>query len=280
MDQTTAIMQSDTQQDAAVSDQSQPQETTSVDFQTLIPEEYREERSLQNFQNMNDFVKSYLHSQKLVGADKIPVPNKMATDDDWNEVYKRLGRPNSPDEYQYQLPEQNKLDDATLKAFSDQAHKLGLLPKQAQGIIDYYNGLAQQSEQSASMQQETARLEAETVLRKEYGPAYDNKVNAAKNLATNTLGAEFLRDTVLQDGSRLGDNPQVVKAFATLAEKLSEDNLVQGDVASAMTIKEINDEISSLTQPGSAYWNKTHINHKKAVEEVQRLYQLKGNNVR
>jgi len=280
MDQTTAIMQSDTQQDAAVSDQSQPQETTSVDFQTLIPEESREERSLQNFQNMNDFVKSYLHSQKLVGADKIPVPNKMATDDDWNEVYKRLGRPNSPDEYQYQLPEQNKLDDATLKAFSDQAHKLGLLPKQAQGIIDYYNGLAQQSEQSASMQQETARLEAETVLRKEYGPAYDNKINAAKNLATNTLGAEFLRDTVLQDGSRLGDNPQLVKAFATLAEKLSEDNLVQGDVASAMTIKEINDEISSLTQPGSAYWNKTHINHKKAVEEVQRLYQLKGNNVR
>ena len=280
MDQTTAIMQSDTQQDAAVSDQSQPQETTSVDFQTLIPEEYREERSLQNFQNMNDFVKSYLHSQKLVGADKIPVQNKMATDDDWNEVYKRLGRPSSPDEYQYQLPEQNKLDDATLKAFSEQAHKLGLLPKQAQGIIDYYNGLAQQSEQSASMQQETARLEAETVLRKEYGPAYDNKINAAKNLATNTLGAEFLRDTVLQDGSRLGDNPQVVKAFATLAEKLSEDNLVQGDVASAMTIKEINDEISSLTQPGSAYWNKTHINHKKAVEEVQRLYQLKGNNVR
>jgi len=280
MDQTTAIMQSDTQQDAAVSDQSQPQETTSVDFQTLIPEEYREERSLQNFQNMNDFVKSYLHSQKLVGADKIPVPNKMATDDDWNEVYKRLGRPSSPDEYQYQLPEQNKLDDATLKAFSEQAHKLGLLPKQAQGIIDYYNGLAQQSEQSASMQQETARLEAETVLRKEYGPAYDNKINAAKNLATNTLGAEFLRDTVLQDGSRLGDNPQVVKAFATLAEKLSEDNLVQGDVASAMTIKEINDEISSLTQPGSAYWNKTHINHKTAVEEVQRLYQLKGNNVR
>jgi len=280
MDQTTANAQSDTQQEATVLDQSQPTQEQQVDFQSLIPEDYKEEKSLQNFSNMNDFVKSYLHSQKLVGADKIPVPNKMATDDDWNEVYKRLGRPSSPDEYQYQLPEQNKLDDATLKAFSEQAHKLGLLPKQAQGIIDYYNGLAQQSEQSASMQQETARLEAETVLRKEYGPAYDNKINAAKNLATNTLGAEFLRDTVLQDGSRLGDNPQVVKAFATLAEKLSEDNLVQGDVASAMTIKEINDEISSLTQPGSAYWNKTHINHKKAVEEVQRLYQLKGNNVR
>ena len=276
MDQTTATMQSDTQPIAAVSDQSQTQELPN-DFQSLIPEEYREEKSLQNFQNMNDFVKSYLHSQKLVGADKIPVPNKMATDDDWNEVYSRLGRPKSPEEYKYELPQENHLNENTLKAFSEQAHKLGLLPKQAQGIIDYYNGLAAQNAQSETMQQETAQLEAETVLRKEYGPAYSNKISAARNLATNVLGAEFLRDTVLKDGSRLGDNPQVVRAFATLAEKLSEDSMVQGDIASAMTIKEIDNEITSLTQPGSAYWDKTHINHKKAVDEVQRLYQLKNN---
>ena len=88
MDQTTAEVQSDTLAVAEVSDQSQPQEQ-SLDFKTLIPEEYREEKSLQNFSNMDDFVKSYLHSQKLVGADKIPVPNKMATDDDWKAVYDR-----------------------------------------------------------------------------------------------------------------------------------------------------------------------------------------------
>ena len=92
MDQTTAETQSDTLATADVSDQSQPQES----FQNLIPEEYREEKSLQNFSNMNDFVKSYLHSQKLVGADKIPIPNKLATDDDWNAVYERLGRPQNP----------------------------------------------------------------------------------------------------------------------------------------------------------------------------------------
>ena len=89
MDQTTAETQSDTLAVADVSDQSQPQEQ-SIDFQTLIPEEYKEEKSLHNFSNMNDFVKSYLHSQKLVGADKIPVPNKMATDEDWNAVYEDL----------------------------------------------------------------------------------------------------------------------------------------------------------------------------------------------
>ena len=140
MDQTTAETQSDTLAVADVSDQSQPQEQ-SLDFKTLIPEAYKEEKSLQNFSNMDDFVKSYLHSQRLVGADKIPVPNKMATDEDWKAVYDRLGRPETPDGYKYNLPKETKLEEKTLKAFSEEAHKLGLLPKQAEGIINYYNSI-------------------------------------------------------------------------------------------------------------------------------------------
>ena len=277
MDQTTANAQSDTQQEATVLDQSQPTQEQQVDFQSLIPEDYKEEKSLQNFSNMNDFVKSYLHSQKLVGADKIPVPNKMATDEDWKAVYDRLGRPETPDGYKYNLPKETKLEESTLKAFSEEAHKLGLLPKQAEGIINYYNSIAEQSEQAATVNEEAARAEAEAELRKEYGPAYDLKIAQARNLATNTFGPDFLRDTKLADGSVLGNHPQVVRAFADLASKISEDGIVQGEAASAMTVKEIDGEIESLTQPGSAYWDKTHINHRKAVGEVQRLYELKNN---
>lgn len=277
MDQTTANAQSDTQQEATVLDQSQPTQEQQVDFQSLIPEDYKEEKSLQNFSNMNDFVKSYLHSQKLVGADKIPVPNKMATDEDWKAVYDRLGRPETPDGYKYNLPKETKLEESTLKAFSEEAHKLGLLPKQAEGIINYYNSIAEQSEQAATVNEEAARAEAEAELRKEYGPAYDLKIAQARNLATNTFGQDFLRDTKLADGSVLGNHPQVVRAFADLASKISEDGIVQGEAASAMTVKEIDGEIESLTQPGSAYWDKTHINHRKAVSEVQRLYELKNN---
>lgn len=276
MDQTTANAQSDTQQEATVLDQSQPTQEQQVDFQSLIPEDYKEEKSLQNFSNMNDFVKSYLHSQKLVGADKIPVPNKMATDEDWKAVYDRLGRPETPDGYKYNLPKETKLEESTLKAFSEEAHKLGLLPKQAEGIINYYNSIAEQSEQAATVNEEAARAEAEAELRKEYGPAYDLKIAQARNLATNTFGADFLRDTKLADGSVLGNHPQVVRAFADLASKISEDGIVQGEATSAMTVKEIDGEIESLTQPGSAYWDKTHINHRKAVSEVQRLYELKN----
>ena len=81
-EQTTEVVQNNT----VITEVAENQETN---FKDLIPEGFKEEKALDNFNNMEDFVKSYLHAQKLVGADKIPVPNKHATDEDWNEVFKK-----------------------------------------------------------------------------------------------------------------------------------------------------------------------------------------------
>ena len=279
MDQTTEqTAQPDEQTTTTTLSSDQPQEQT-VDFQSLIPAEYKNEKALQNFQDMTGFVKSYLHSQKLVGSDKIPIPNKFATDQDWQDVYKKLGKPDNPDGYKYNLPKESKLDSDSLKAFSEQAHKLGLLPQQADGIIQYYQELANASEINANSKAETSRLEAEKNLRKEFGPAYKDKISAARLLATNTLGNEFISNTLLADGSKLGDNPTVVKAFANLASKLSEDSLVKGEPSSYLTTSEINKQIAALQQPGSAYFDKNHLNHDAAVKEVQSLIQQKNNEV-
>jgi hypothetical protein len=212
-----------------------------------------------------------------VGTEKINIPNKFATDEDWNAVYEKLGKPKSPDEYKYNLPKESKLDDDSLKAFSATAHQLGLLPKQAEGIINYYNELANASEVDTNAKAETARAEAEKTLRKEYGSAYKHRIHAAKNLASSTLGNEFLSNTILQDGSKLGDNPIVVKAFAELASQISEDTMVQGEAPAYMSLKEINKQIAALQQPGSAYFDKRHPNHDDAVSEMQTLIQKKNN---
>jgi len=254
-------------------------ETPAVDFQSLIPEEYKEEKSLQNFSKMDDFVKSYLHSQKMVGLDKIPVPNKHATEEDWKEVYKKLGSPEAADGYKYSLPEDHAVPEDTLKSFSEEAVKLGLLPNQADGIMKYYNEVINQGMNEQNIQAEEARTKAEQELRNEYGSTYDNKITGAKNLATATLGSEFLNSTILQDGSKLGDNPQIVKAFAQLSEKLSEDDIVKGDTTSYLTTNEITKQIASLQQQGSAYWDKKHPAHATAVEEVAALIRKKNNEV-
>ena len=282
MDQTTEqVAQPDVAQTTTTLTAEQPTETTvpAVDFQSLIPAEYKEEKSLQNFNKMDDFVKSYLHSQKLVGLDKIPVPNKHATDEDWKEVYKRLGSPETAEGYKYSLPEGHAVPEDTLKSFSEEAVKLGLLPNQADGIMKYYNDIVNQGVNDQTIKSEEARKISEQDLRKEFGSTYDNKITGAKNLATATLGAEFLNTTMLSDGSKLGDNPQIVKAFANLSEKLSEDDIVKGDTPSYQTTNEINKQIAALQQPGSAYWDKHHISHSTAVDEVQALIRQKNNEV-
>jgi len=287
MDQTTEqTAQPDVTQTTTTLTTEQPTETTAalttpeaptVDFQSLIPEEYREEKSLQNFNKMDDFVKSYLHSQKLVGLDKIAVPNKHATDEDWKEVYKKLGSPETADAYKYSLPEDHQVPEDTLKSFSEEAVKLGLLPNQADGIMKYYNGVINQGLNDQNIKAEEARKVSEQELRQEFGPTFDNKITGAKNLATATLGADFLNNTMLADGSKLGDNIQIVKAFANLSEKLSEDDIVKGDTPDYMTTNEITKQIASLQQKGSAYWDKKHPGHAIAVEEVAALIRKKNN---
>ena len=224
---------------------------------------------------MNDFVKSYLNAQSLVGANKVAIPNKMATDEDWEEVYNKLGRPNKPEDYKYSFD--NEVDPEQLKQFNETAHRIGLLPKQAERIIKFYNELNTQTDADRVKTFEAKQVEAMAELKKEFGPEYNKRLDQAKRLAVETLGNDILNNAVLNDGTRLGDNAQVVKAFSMLADKLSEDELVKGDGIDYQTASEIEKEISELTEDGSPYWNKTHPNHKKTVEQVFKLReQLNG----
>ena len=247
-----------------------------INFKELIPEDYKDEKSLQNFSTMDDFVKSYLSAQKLVGANKVAIPNKMATDEDWDEVYKKLGRPEKPDDYKYSFKD-DEINQDQLKSFNETAHRIGLLPKQAERIIKFYNELNEQQQADQSKVFEEKQVEAMSNLKKEFGPTYNKRLDQAKKLATETLGTEMLNNTILKDGSRLGDNVSVIKAFSMLADKLSEDEIIKGEGTGYVTASEIEKEIAELTEDGSPYWNKTHPNHKKTVDQVFKLReQLNG----
>ena len=265
-EQSADVVQNNTEATEAVSNQE-------INFKDLIPESFKEDKSLNNFNNMEDLLKSYKHAQSLVGADKIPVPNKHATEEDWNEVFKRLGAPEKPEDYKYDFKDQ-EMDSQQVSEFNKTAHKLGLLPKQAEGLIKYYNemnGNKAASEEDAAAQ---GQLATETELKKEFGPQFAKRLDQAKKLAVNSLGSDFLENTFLKDGSRLGDNLNVIKAFSQLADKLSEDEIIKGDGSEYMTAKDLEKEINELTQEGSAYWSKTHPNHKKSVDEVLKLREL------
>ena len=245
-----------------------------TDWKASLSDEVRADKSLENINDIESLAKSYVHAQKLVGSDKIPVPNKHATDKDWDAVYEKLGRPKTAEEYKFNLPEDQKVDDAALKNFSTQAHKLGLLPGQAEGMVKFYNEMKSTELAAAESTATGQREKAITELKTEWGQAYDQKLQQANNVVASVFPQGFM-NTNLEDGTKLGDHPAVIKAFATLAGKMGEDNIVQASGPTHMTPKQLDKEIATLQAPGSAYWDNKHPGHDAAVEEVKELFKLK-----
>jgi len=250
-------------------------ETVITDWKANLSDEIRADKSLENIKDIEGLAKSYVHAQKLVGSDKIPVPNKFATDKDWDAVYEKLGRPADATGYKYDLPEDQKIDEASLKNFSDQAHKLGLLPGQANGMVKFYNEMTAASLQEQDSVAVAAREASTSELKKEWGQAYDQKVSQAANLA-QSVGANELLNANMADGTKLGDHPVMIKAFAQLAGKMGEDSITQSSGPTYQTPAQLEKDIGELTMPGSAYWDKNHPNHKLAVEEVLALREKKN----
>ena len=254
----------------------QPQEPTSgKTWKEAISEEYRSNPNIEKFTELDALAKSYINAVSMIGTDKIPLPGKTATDEQWNEVYNKLGRPESADKYTLEFKtDVAPVDENVIKGFAQNAHKLGLNNKQAQGILEFYKSTLESSAKEMSVNMESAQAESANALRSEWGRAYDDNLRKAANVAQTYLEPELL-DTQLKDGSRWGDNPKIIKAFANIANLLSEDKIVGAESDNVLqgrdVEKEINDLIGDKTGP---YWNKSHPNHNKTVNQVLALREM------
>ena len=66
-----------------------PSETTAVQetsWKDSLPEEIRGHKSLETIKDVGSLAKGFVHAESMIGSDKIAVPGKWATDDDWSAV--------------------------------------------------------------------------------------------------------------------------------------------------------------------------------------------------
>ena len=86
------------EQGAVVSNEVAP--SVPDDWRSAIPEDIREHKSLSTIKDVGGLAKGFVHAQSMIGADKIAIPGKFATEDDWNPVWDKLGRPESAEAYE------------------------------------------------------------------------------------------------------------------------------------------------------------------------------------
>ena len=248
---------------------------TPVSWKSSISEEFRNDPNIEKFTEIDALAKSYINATRMIGQDKVAVPNKNSTEDQWNEVYSKLGRPDTPDKYALNIEsEAVAMDENAIKSFAEQSHKLGLNNTQAQGILEFYKNNMESNMQRATVDTETAQAQAETELRAEWGKEFDSNVSKASALAKANMNPEIL-DLQMQDGTRIGDHPEIIKGFAKIASMLSEDKLVSTESESVNSMKDIQSEISAITNDTTGpYWNNKHPDHAKMVQQVYTLREM------
>ena len=240
-----------------------------------ISEEYRVDPSIEKFTEIDALAKSYINATKMIGQDKIVIPTKNSTQEAWDEAYAKLGRPETADKYNFDVKSDVvPMDEGAIKSFAEQSHKLGLNNKQAEGILDFYKNNMEGSVQQSRIDTETAQAQSEQQLRSEWGRDFDTKVQQAGAIAKANISPEVL-DMQLQDGTRVGDHPEIIKGFAKIAGMMSEDKMVATESENVDSVTDIESEISSITNDTDGpYWNKQHPDHDKMVQQVYTLREM------
>ena len=250
-----------------------PTETQS--FIDTLPEDIREDASLKNFTDAGQLAKSYVHAQRMVGADKMAIPTKNFTEEDWQQTFSKLGVPDSPDKYDVKYNVAEGQSDEPVKNFVANAHKLGLLPQQVQGVLDYYTQLETGAVETEQKNLELQKINNEGELRKEFGLAYDDKVKSANNVFKNFFANE-LAHVKLQDGTSIGNHPGFIKALSKMSDNFSEDTINAGqETTGNLTPSEAQKEVTKIMGDQShPYWLKDHPGHAAAVKEVADLQNM------
>lgn len=177
------------------------------------------------WESPEQLLQSYRSLEKFQGGSKdlVEVPGVDANPEEMNAFYDRLGRPASAADYGLELPEGG--DENMMNWFAETAHRYGLSQKQTQALFNEYN------EMGASVMRQAEHdlgLKAEEdigMLKKEWGADYDRMVDAGR-LAANGLGYGAEELSALE--AKMG-TADMMKLFATIGQKIGEDNFVSGE---------------------------------------------------
>ncbi len=248
---------------------------TPPDYKSLVaslPQELRDDPSLKPITSLEGLAKSYVHAQKSMGKDKIALPDKHATRDDYRAILGKLGVPEKLEDYKIAKGKESKVTEEFVKKFSESAHKAGMLPWQAEEMLGWY-----EKEISSSIEASDAEIKAQVqkdvdALKKEWGEGFKAQVARANVTLKELLPNQEDRQALIDAG--FGNNPQLIRVLANASKLLKEDVFVgKGEGLSTMTAEDALSKARTIMgDKDHPYRNPSHPNHLAAKKEVQSLY--------
>jgi hypothetical protein len=186
-----------------------------------LPEDIRSDGGLRQFKDVATLAKSYVHARSLVGKKGVIVPTEKSGDDEWNGFFKSIGVPDL-EKYQLTAPKDRQVDEARLTAFKQQAQKSGLLPKQAQALLDWQTTQEEEAVKNYQALKSGEMKKGLEELKKEWGEGF-GKQTALAVMAVKELGGAEMQSYLETTG--LGNDVKIIKLMAKAGALLGEDKI-------------------------------------------------------
>lgn len=225
--------------------------------------------------NTNNMMKSLVHATGAMGKDKMNVPDKTWDADKWKDTMRSLGVPDTVEKYELQnnIPEGLKANDAFFDKFKGQAHELGILPHQAQHMLDWYNTTVGDQTKESNMLNQQSYDADKKIIKDLYGEATERKMAVAQ------AGIEaFAQPEAIARMTERGllDNPDFVQFMVAIGEGIGEDKFNdEVKKKGAMTLAEIETELAAFYKPDHPYSVPRHPKKAHYETEFLRLQALK-----
>ncbi len=218
--------------------------------------------------------KGYINLEKLLGREKIPMPMGDDDNEGWERVYKAIGRPEKPDDYEFDrptLPEDLPYDEDMEKNFRTLAHINGWNKKQAKNAYDMY--VKTQVERHAAWHNERkqANAKVEQDLRREYGNQYENKITLARAALSEFADPQYIQ---WLDSSGFGNDQNMIRAWIKVGEKMGGEKRLKGTPVAQANPQDAQRAISEFRSKNQkALFDKTHPDHNRLTAEFTKLFQ-------
>ncbi|WIW52376.1 hypothetical protein LRP31_25490 [Mesorhizobium mediterraneum] len=247
--------------------------------QQIAGDDKKELERLGRFASPADVFKSLREAEKKLSEGVKPKtkPGEKATAEEWSEYRKANNIPETVDDFvkAIVLPDKRVIGDddkPLVAAFSERALKKGINPADMAEMVDEYYAI--QEEQQAQLAEKDSEFKTTNLsaLKEEWGGDFKANINSMRpyfeavdqSLFDNLMGGR------LSDGTKVGDNANIVKFF--VAKSLAENPAATVVPAGANQIETIQTEIKAAEarmRDDRTAWFKD----KPAQERLQKLYE-------
>jgi len=245
-----------------------------------LPEDIRNEKVFDRVNNFEGVMKSLASAEKMVGRNKVAIPNEASSDVEWDAYYVAGGRPETAGDYNLARPEElpEEFYNQELATTAQELfHKIGLSQKQADALFAFNNNnvIAQLAKNKQDAELVATMLKDS--LYADWGNAFEQKKHLG-NVAVEqgTSGDDEFKERLTQ---KFGNDPDFIRFAADIGNKFAEGKAV--DVTKLIPTPsdiqaQIDDEIAKPAY-GVDYAKHgfTKQQHKATVAKVSKLFQEK-----